>query len=397
MRLQLIAFFALVCINFLIDGYVYFRVIRKICSRLWLRVLYWGINYLLLAAVLIAYTLMRNHQDMDNRMMFIWFMFIYFLVYTPKIAYFLLSVWDYIPCLFRKRKLRIFNYIGGVAALYVFCSMAYGAFVNRERLIVREIGIEFPHLPAGFDNYKIVQISDIHLESFGSDTDFVSEIVLKINELNPDLIVFTGDLVTLRSMELNPFLDVLSGLKAKDGVYSILGNHDYGDYVPWKEMSEKLKDRKYLQDGEKKMGWRMLNNESVFLHRDNDSIALIGVENWGESPFPKYGNLEMAYSDLNDRQFKILLTHNPMHWDEEVITETNIDLSLSGHTHAMQIKLQLGDWRYSPSQVRYPHWSGLYKEGRQYLYVNEGIGCVFVPMRIGATPEITVIQLKCQP
>lgn len=396
MRLQLIAFFALVCINFVIDGYVYFRVIRKICSCLWLRISYWVINYLLLAAVLIAYTLMRNHQDVDNRMMFIWFMFIYFLVYAPKIAYLLLSVWDYIPCLFRKKKLHVFNYIGAVAALYVFGSMAYGAFVNRERLIVREVSIDSSRIPADFNNYKIVQISDIHLESFGSDTVFISEMVRRVNELNPDLIVFTGDLVTLRSMELKPFLHVLSGLKAKDGVYSILGNHDYGDYVSWKDMSMKLEDRERLRKGEKVMGWRMLNNESVFLHRGNDSIALIGVENWGEPPFPKYGNLEIAYPDLNDGQFKILLTHNPMHWDEEVIPETNIDLSLSGHTHAMQIKLQLGNWRYSPAEMRYPRWSGLYQVKDQYLYVNEGIGCVFMPMRVGATPEITVIQLKCQ-
>lgn len=396
MRLQVIAFFALVCINFLIDGYVYLRVIRKICSCLWLRISYWVINYFLLAAVLLAYTLMRNHQDVDNRMTFIWFMFIYFLVYAPKIAYLLFSVWDYIPCLFRKKRLRIFNYIGAVAALYVFSFMAYGAFVNRERLVVREVGIESSRLPAGFDNYKIVQISDIHLESFGSDTVFISEMVRRINELNPDLVVFTGDLVTLRSMELQPFLDVLSGLKAKDGVYSILGNHDYGDYVPWPEISAKLKDRELLRDGEKEMGWKMLNNESAFLYRGNDSIALIGVENWGEPPFPKYGNLRIAYPGLNDDRFKILLTHNPMHWDEEVIPETNIDLSLSGHTHAMQIKLQLGSWRYSPSQMRYPRWSGLYQEGNQYLYVNEGIGCVFMPMRVGATPEITVIQLKCR-
>ena len=188
---------------------------------------------------------------------------------------------------------------------------------------------------------------------------------------------------------------MLSGLKAKNGVYSILGNHDYGDYVPWKNVSEKLEDRKLLRIKEKEMGWRMLNNESVYLYSGNDSVALIGVENWGEPPFPKYGNLRAAYPDLNDDCFKILLTHNPMHWDEEVISGTNIDLSFSGHTHAMQIKLQLGDWRYSPAEIRYPRWSGLYREGNQYLYVNEGIGCVFMPMRVGATPEITVIRLKC--
>ena len=224
MRLQLIAFFALVCINFAIDFYIYFRIIRKTCRYVWLCISYWGINCLLLAAFLFAYALMKNHQDVDNRMVFIWFMFIYFLVYAPKITYFLLSVWDYVSCLFRKKMLRVFHYAGIVGALFVFGSMAYGAFINRERLVIRELSVESSRLPEGFNDYKIVQISDIHLESFGSDTIFISEMVRQVNKLEPDLIVFTGDLVTLRSAELEPFLHVLSGLKAKNGVYSILGN-----------------------------------------------------------------------------------------------------------------------------------------------------------------------------
>ena len=183
MRLQLIAFFALVCINFAIDFYIYFRIIRKTCRYVWLRISYWGINCLLLAAFLFAYVLMKNHQDVDNRMVFIWFMFIYFLVYAPKITYFLPSVWDYVSCLFRKKMLHIFHYVGVVGALFVFGSMAYGAFINRERLAIQELSVESSRLPERFDNYKIVQISDIHLDSFGSDTVFISEMVRQINKL----------------------------------------------------------------------------------------------------------------------------------------------------------------------------------------------------------------------
>ncbi len=394
MRLQLVAFFVLVCVNFAIDIYIYFRIVKRTGRYKWLNILYWVVNFLLLGAFLFAYNLIRNHQDADNRTVLTWFMFIYFLIYSPKIIYFLFSVWDYVACLFRKKRLKIFHYIGIVVALTVLGFMVCG-MVNRTRLVTRDVCVASARLPQGFDDYKIVQISDIHLESFASDTSFISEMVQEINNLHPDLIVFTGDLVTLHSVELNPFFPVLSALKAKDGVYSILGNHDYGDYISWKSLSEKKADQEHLKSREKEMGWKMLNNESVFIHHNNDSIVLIGVENWGEAPFPKYGNLKAAYSGLNDDHFKILLTHNPMHWDSEVVPETNIDLSLSGHTHAMQIKLQFGDWRYSPAEIRYPRWSGLYKEGDQYLYVNEGIGCVFIPMRVGATPEITVIRLKC--
>ena len=199
---------------------------------------------------------------------------------------------------------------------------------------------------------------------------------------------------------------MLSRLKARDGVYSVMGNHDYGDYITWDSDEEKAADRKRLKEMQKRMGWKMLNNERTFIVSGNDSLPLIGVENWGEPPFSQYGRLTDAYPlskdsayNLNDRRFKILLTHNPEHWSREVTEMSDIDLTLSGHTHAMQLMLSGFGSHWSPAKYKYGRWGGLYKSSGpqkdpQYLNVNIGCGEVGVPMRIGAVPEITLITLK---
>ncbi len=272
--------------------------------------------------------------------------------------------------------------------------MLYGATYGRLHYTVNKEVIVTDRIPASFNNYRVVQLSDLHLGNFINKKGFISNIVEQVNKLNPDLIVFTGDLVNNRGNELDAYMDILSQLHARDGVFSVLGNHDYGDYVRWKNRDAKRDNLNQLIKKQNSMGWKMLNNASQYIYKGNDSIAVIGVENWGEPPFPQYGDLRKAYPNLTDETFKILLTHNPVHWDAEIIPSTNIDLSLSGHTHAMQIKLGFGKFSVSPSSWKYKRWSGLYNSGKQYLYVNDGIGYVFLPMRIGATPEITVIDIK---
>lgn len=220
-----------------------------------------------------------------------------------------------------------------------------------------------------------------------------------INALSPDLILFTGDIVNRHTSELLPFKQTLSRLKARQGVYSVLGNHDYGDYMDWNFPIDKENNNLQLKNIQKEMGWNMLNNQHTILHQGSDSIVLIGVENWGEPPFSVYGNLKKAYPNLTDSNFKILLTHNPEHWSREVVKISNIDLSLSGHTHGMQLIFQIGDWKWSPAMWKYKQWGGLYeKENTQQktskLYVNIGLGEVALPFRLGATPEITLITLK---
>ena len=217
--------------------------------------------------------------------------------------------------------------------------------------------------------------------------------VEKINSLNPDIVCITGDVVTLSADELLTYKTQLSKLKAKDGIYSVLGNHDYGDYVNWKNLSEKQNNLQNLKTYQKEMGWIMLNNESNTIVRESDSIVVIGVENWGNPPFPRYGDLNKAYRTLNDNKYKILLSHNPEHW-QQVLDETNINLTLSGHTHAMQLKFSFGDKQYSLASLRGDWWSGLYQKGEQSLYVNDGIGCTLFTFRLGAYPEITLITLK---
>jgi hypothetical protein len=239
----------------------------------------------------------------------------------------------------------------------------------------------------------VVHISDLHLGTYGNDTTYISTIVNKVNSLKADVILFTGDIVNRNSNELKPFVSTLSRLKAKDGVYSILGNHDYGDYEDWKSEAEKAANFQALKDMQAEMGWTMLNNQSTAITRGNDSITIIGVENIGDPPFHIYGDMSKAYSDISDKQYKILLTHNPAHWTSDIENqkESNIALTLSGHTHAMQMEF----FGISPARFRYRTWGGLYNDNYNHpLYVNIGIGTVGFPARIGATPEITLITLK---
>lgn len=313
-----------------------------------------------------------------------WMLFAYFLIYSPKFLYALISWTDYL----RHPNGRAGHYIGLSAGILCLI-LLIGATINRTRIEVKEITISSDRLPEAFDNYRIVQFSDLHLETLSSRR-YADRIINEINELRPDIIFFTGDLVNRKADEVNPYQEVLSRMDAPDGIYSIMGNHDYGDYVKWNSETEYRDNIAALHSLERELGWTMLDNTSVFIHHNNDSIALIGVGNWGEPPFPQYGRLQDAYRDLNDDNFKILLSHNPRHWRAEVLQSSNIDLTLSGHTHAVQIEIA----GKSPAAFRYPEWSGLYQDGEQYLYVNIGIGCVMLPARVGATPEITVISLR---
>ncbi len=376
------------------DTYIYRRNLRR--QSRWVKILWWSLTGVVLAAVFIGVLLQfkfRGTLDINTTM---WIFYTFFLVYMPKWFYTIFSLPDYLPCLWHKRHSHWGHIAGLVLALYVMGSMLYGAFYARQHPVYNHRTITCERLPEAFDGYRIVQFSDLHLETLGSADRYLPRWVAGIDSLHPDLIVFTGDLVNRQGGELTPYMDELSRLSATDGVYSILGNHDYGDYYHWESPAEKEKTLQQLIADESRMGWHLLNNRSVWLHRGNDSIALIGVENWGLPPFPQYGRLSEAYPNLNDSTFKILLSHNPLHWRHEVIPHSNIDLTLSGHTHAMQLKLGWEGFEYSLAEPMYPEWSGLYTapDGHHKLYVNEGMGCVFLPMRIGARPEITVITLK---
>ena len=281
-----------------------------------------------------------------------------------------------------------------VVAALVFGVMWWGAVVTPGKIEVKEVELAFDRLPDAFDGYRIVQWSDAHLGTYNGRTAIVERQIQTINNLHPDMICFTGDLVSRKTDEALPYRDLLAQLHASDGVFSVLGNHDYDNYVNWKNEGEKLADRKALCDLQEKAGWRLLNDDYAIIRRGDQQIVLIGTENFGDHPFEKRGNLAKAYSGLNDGNFKIELQHNPYAWRANTLTNSNIDLMLAGHTHAWQIMLTLGNWRWSPACLRYPEWGGAYNEDNRWLYVNIGTGMVGPPMRIGATPEITVITLR---
>lgn len=269
---------------------------------------------------------------------------------------------------------------------------SFGYFYGSRHFVVDEKTIYFDDLPDGFDGYRIAQFSDFHAVSFhmGHESD-VEKLVNLINKQNCDAIFFTGDMVTISTDELDGFDSQLSRLKAKDGVFSVLGNHDYNIYQ--KKASKELReaDTERLIEREKRMGWNLLLNEHAIVRRGNDSIAVVGVHNFGWAPrFPKLGDLDKAQCGVDSSTFKVLLSHDPTHWHLKVLPTTNIKMVFSGHTHAGQLKI----FGWSPTEYIYDTWSGLFEVDGKYLYVNDGVGCVPVPCRIGAWPEISVITLK---
>ena len=274
-------------------------------------------------------------------------------------------------------------------------TMLYGIFKTAYDFKIHRPTIRFKNLPAAFDGFKIVQLSDIHTGSLQTDHQLQKAIDLVMEE-KPDLIVFTGDLVNNRTDEAFPYIEILSQLAAPYGIYSVLGNHDYGDYEKWDSEEDKEKNMEQMHQVHKRLGWKLLLNEHAAIEKDGEKFALLGIENWGKSKyFPKYGKLNDALQGTDDFEFKILLSHDPSHYDAEVINiRPDIDLTLSGHTHGFQFGIEIPGFKWSPSQYIYPQWAGLYSNGDQYIYVNRGLGCLGYMGRVGIRPEITTIVLR---
>ncbi|MFD1094273.1 metallophosphoesterase [Salegentibacter chungangensis] len=282
----------------------------------------------------------------------------------------------------------------GLAAI-PFASILYGMYKGKYDFRVLKYTLYFDDLPDAFDGYRIAQISDIHSGSF-DDKNKISYGVDLLREQDTDAVFFTGDLVNNEASEMEGWKELFSSVKAKDGVYSVLGNHDYGDYKDWGSEEAKEENLRRLKDTHKEMGWNLLLNEHTFLEKDGQRIALVGVENWGAGGFKKKGDLDKAGEGLSDSEFKILLSHDPSHWEEKVKNDPkHYHLTLSGHTHGMQFGIEIPGWfRWSPVQYRYKHWAGIYEEFGRYINVNRGFGFLAYPGRVGIWPEISVIELK---
>ncbi len=283
--------------------------------------------------------------------------------------------------------------IGLIVAGIPFTSMLYGITKGKYDFRVNKVKLVFDNLPEAFEGFKIIQISDIHSGSFDSKEAIINGIKL-VNEQKADVVLFTGDLVNNDSREIIPFIEDFKELKAPHGVFSVLGNHDYGDYKRWNSEQDKQENMELLYQYQEKMGFQLLNNQNAVIEKGEDVIGIYGVENWGNPPFPQKGDLDKALSGREDVAFKILLSHDPTHWDKKVVSHpVHIDLTLSGHTHGMQFGVEIPGFKWSPIKYVYPQWAGLYTNNKQHLYVNRGFGFLGFPGRVGIWPEITLIEL----
>lgn len=284
--------------------------------------------------------------------------------------------------------------VGLFAGFFPFFVILYAIFKALYRFKIHHLDIRSDLLPEVFSPLKIVHISDLHLGSFNFRYHILDRAIDLINGLEPDFIFFTGDLVNNFAWELKGWSKILEQLSAKKGKFAVLGNHDYGDYSTWKSKALKQSNFESIKYFYKKIGFKLLLNEAEVLGNYKEAIAILGVENWGNPPFKKYGDLKKSLENVRHVPFKILLSHDPTHWDEEVVDKTDIVLTLSGHTHGMQAGVQLKSKQWSPIKYKYKQWAGLHKKGKQYLNVNRGLGWLGFPGRLGMRPEITCIKIK---
>ena len=393
------------------DLYIYLMYVRHWTTNKWKRA-----AYFIPALFLIVYYLIVHFNDdmhMKHQVMVGTLMVVFLTLTAPKMLFTIFDSIGYGISRLRgeencsgtiRRYIRLLSMTIAISSTMV---ILYGYFWGRNQYVVNEQTIYFKNLPEAFDGYRLLHFSDLHLGTFGDGHQSdVSTIVNLLNKQKCDAILFTGDIVNYESLELEGYKEVLSRLKAKDGVFSVMGNHDYNIYLPYATKEEKDADTERIKAAERTYGWKLLLNENSIIRRGNDSIAIAGSENDGLPPWPSLGDIPKATKGLTgierskstdfpadsipDHTFTVMLTHDPTHWRRNILPETYIDLTLAGHTHAGQFKL-LG---WSPVQLRYTEWSGVYTEGSQVINVTDGIGQIMLPLRFGAWPEADIITLK---
>ena len=402
---------------FLADLYLWSSVRKQVFSyRKWLKLtvtfIYW-LPLILVIGLMVASVFVPIIDWNDQfRTFLLGFILVFYAAKILPVVFLFLAdivrVIDKVFILFRKEerkkieekegitRSKFLQYLGFISGGLVLGTMFTGMFKWVYQFKVYNQKIKLAKLPEGFEGMKIVQISDLHLGSWNL-TEPLEQAVSMINDTDPDLILFTGDLVNFSTKEAFRFEETLSKLKAKNGVYAVLGNHDYGDYVTWPNKTAKEKNLDDLFKFFERVGWKPLRNENEVFETESGKLALIGVENWGASPrFPKYGDIDLAMKGTEDADVRLLMTHDPSHWGDIIIPDNyEIDLSMSGHTHGFQFGIETPGVKWSPAQWMYKQWAGLYQDERtgRYLYVNRGLGVIGYPGRIGILPEITVFEL----
>jgi len=325
-----------------------------------------------------------------------WLYFVFFLIYIPKVIHIVFYMIDRLYTRLTGKKTVYFNIFRIVLSALVVILMFLGAYVTPRNFEVTHVKVPVKNLPAAFNGYKIVQISDLHLGSWNDQFSKLEPVIRLVNQQHPDIIVFTGDMVNNYADEAAGWTPYFLRMKSVSGKYAILGNHDYGDYSDWKTAADKAQNKQRIRNYIRGFGFHLLLNEHIYLHRGSDSLALVGVENWGKSEEYRYSNLSKAVAGCDSLSPKILLSHDPNQWDAEILKHKDIALTLSGHTHAAQLGLRIGHTLITPAALVFKEYAGLYNKNNQYIYVNRGIGYIGLPMQIGVRPEITVIQLVAQ-
>jgi uncharacterized protein len=414
---MLIRILIFIAILVLLDLYV-FRGVKTITSGLasmrakqWVHWLYWAVSLSFILFIVYATLTFSRATGPTGIMPVLMGMLILLLI--PKLVFAIVLLAEDIYRLFRAGTIGVMHIFGnddtgpyfvgrrkfisqigaGLAAI-PFAAILYGITKGKYNFTVHNVTLKFPGLPDKFHGFTIAQISDIHSGSF-DNADAVKRGVQMVNDQKADMIVFTGDIVNNKAEEMEPWIEVFKKLQAPYGKFSILGNHDYGDYIDWPTPEAKQANFERLKQIHSETGFRLLLNENVSIGKDGQAISLVGIENWGQPPFPQYGILTKAMQGVDPSAFKVLLSHDPSHFESEVIQiKDHIHLTLSGHTHGFQFGIEIPGFRWSPVKYRYPRWAGLYQEAGRYLYVNRGFGFLGFPGRVGIWPEITVIRLE---
>ena len=363
--------------------------------RILIYLLFWVFTVGLIASIIFLKVNINIFNPHRKQLITSWLYGLVILSLIPKLIFVIfITAINFTNTLFSEEvSLLVVASLGLFAGFLPFFIIVYSIFRALYRFKTYKVGIKFKTLPQDLNGLKLVHISDLHLGSFNFRYHILDRAILKINELKPDFIFFTGDLVNNYAWELKGWSTVFKQLKATQGKFAVLGNHDYGDYSTWKTNKAKLTNQEIIHYFFKKIDFKLLLNETQITTIKNSKIGIVGVENWGLPPFKQYGDLKKALTNVPTYLFKILLSHDPSHWSKEVLKDTNIALTLSGHTHGMQAGLSIKSKKWSPIKYRYKHWAGLYKSNQQYLYVNRGLGWLGYPGRLGMRPEITCITL----
>ena len=398
------SFLIILAIFFVAEFYIY-QAVKTLTNNSYIKLGY-GIFTLSAYALILYWLLTFNRAARDHHQVQLMVSAIMVFVFPKILALIFLLVGDIsrilefgVKFIFTETKhfpeRRKFISITALAAAGVFSAFAIdGIIFGKYRHTARKVKLKIKNLPEKFKGYKIVQISDVHSGSFFHPEKLQHAIHL-INEQNADLVLFTGDMVNNYADEFKPFINLFKSINAKDGKFSVLGNHDYGGYGAWKSLEEKEQNVPQLIQYQKEAGFKMLRNEHISIEKNGEKIYILGVENWGVPPFPQFGDLDKALIGVPENAVKILMSHDPTHFDEVVKHhKTNVQLTLSGHTHGMQFGLDLKNFKWSPVKFKYPKWVDLYESNGKYLYVNRGFGVIAYPGRVGVKPEITVFELS---